>query len=309
MCICVVRDEVDVIAQSLTAALAWADRIGVLDNGSVDGTAEVVRDLAERDDRILYLGSDARPFGDDIRIGIFEALRREARDGDWWCRLDADEFYVGDPRVQLARVAQDEHSVWTASLNYYFTDRDLARHLAEPGFYDSPDVPITDKLRHYMNYWSEPRFFRHTSGLTWRPGDGGFPRAIWSRPASTERVLVRHFPYRSPAQIDKRLATRARDAETSVTFEHENGSAWVQAVVDFRSDPGTFAHPAERVTQTWRDRVVPAEVLDYDDHDGRFVINDQLMPPIPAPRRMLPRPLARVQRAVARVGRTDRSGF
>jgi hypothetical protein len=113
-------------------------------------------------------------------------------------------------------------------------------------------------------------------------------------------VLVRHFPYRTPAQIDRRLAARGRDATTRAAFAHENGRAWVQAILDSRSDSSALADLAEAPASSWHDRVVPAAALDYDDHSGAFVINEHLMPSIPAPRRLLPRPVDRLQRAVVR---------
>ena len=41
-----IKNEADVIGQSLAAAAAWADCIYVYDNGSDDGTWEIVRELA-----------------------------------------------------------------------------------------------------------------------------------------------------------------------------------------------------------------------------------------------------------------------
>ena len=275
--LCVMKNEADVIEQTLLDALRWCDVVYVLDNGSDDGGWERVRRLAGENPAIVAHGRDERPFTDDIRAVLFDAYASQARPGDWWCRLDADEFYLDDPREVLAAVDADAFSVWSASLSYYFTDEDAARFAADPEAY-ADDVPVEEKIRYYLNHWSEPRFFRHETGLRWREGDGGYPSAVFARPASPTRVLLRHFPYRSPAQIQRRLDARAAGAE----FAHENVANWAQAVAGIR-EQGRFVGQPGAQTATWLDRVVAASALDFDAHDGHFVVNDELMPPIPAP--------------------------
>jgi hypothetical protein len=39
-------------------------------------------------------------------------LACERLDGDWWCILDADEFYIDDPREFLEAVPKRFSSVW-----------------------------------------------------------------------------------------------------------------------------------------------------------------------------------------------------
>jgi hypothetical protein len=286
------KNEADVIEQTLVDALRWCDLVYVLDNGSDDGGWERVRALSLREPRIVAHGRDLRAFTDDIRAQLYTAYAPSAREGDWWCRLDADELYVGDPRTVLDAVRPEHFSVWSASLSYYFTDADAARFAADPALY-ADDVSVLDRCRYYLNHWSEPRFFRHEPGMRWREGDGGYPAALWSRPAAPTRVLLRHFPYRSPAQIQRRLDARAAGAE----FAHENVGGWAEAVVAIRSAGGFVPGPFSAGSAGWRDRVLAASALDYDAHDGEFVINESLMPPIPAP---LPR--SRRWRASARSG-------
>jgi len=276
--LCVMKNEADVIAQTLRDALRWCDAVYVLDNGSDDGGWEIVQALALEDPRIVPHARDTRRFTDDIRAVLYDAYSSEAREGDWWCRLDADEFYLDDPRVVLADVPQQCFSVWSASLSYYFTDVDAERWERDPEAF-ADGVPVQDKCRYYLNHWSEPRFFRHLDALRWREGDGGYPAALWARQASPERILLRHFPYRSPEQIQRRLDARAAGAE----FAHETVGGWADAVAGIRAHGAFLGGPATGAPVTWRDRVVAASALDYDAHDGSFVVNEQLMPAIPEP--------------------------
>lgn len=280
--ICVMKNEADIIQQTLTDALRWCDEIFVLDNGSEDDGLERVQSMSAVDSRIVLSGRDLRPFHDGIRAQIYSAHSRAATQGDWWCRLDADEFYVDDPRDLLAATPATYYSVWSASMSYYFTDVDAARYEADPAQYDD-DVPVEEKCRYYLNHWSEPRFFRHVPGQRWHAEDGGYPTAVWARPASPQRIRLKHFAYRSPAQIQKRLDGRRAQAGAGGEFSHEAVVDWAKAVAGIR-EHGHFAGTAgESVADSWVQRVVPASALDFDAHDGTLIVNHELMPPIPEP--------------------------
>ncbi len=292
--LCVVKDEADILGQMLTRALAWCDEILVLDNGSTDGTWELVNRLAESHPAIVPVGRDTRPFFDDIRVELFRAREREAKPGDWWCRLDADEFYVDNPREVLAAIPAGDFSVWSASLSYYFTELDANRYAENPDAFDD-NVPIDEKCRYYINHWSEPRFFRHTQGLSWRVGDGGFPQALWDRPASKRRILLKHFAYRSPTQIQRRLDARRESFAEHPEFSHEAVVDWADAVAGIRRNGGFVGTPGDSIPEFWTARVVPAAALDFDAHDGIFVVNDDLMPQLPSPRSGISRLSSRVR--------------
>jgi glycosyltransferase involved in cell wall biosynthesis len=114
-CMSLVKNECDIVAQSLTEAATWADAIYVYDNGSDDGTWEIVRELASTQRQIIPFEHDATPFSQALRRRIFEAFRDRSAHGDWWCLLDADEFYIDDPRTFLAAVPEPYDEVWSAS--------------------------------------------------------------------------------------------------------------------------------------------------------------------------------------------------
>src|SRR6185503_5119692 len=97
--LCVVKNEADIIEQTLRSAARWCDSIYVLDNGSTDGTWEKVQALAGELPAVIPFMRDARPFDDSIRGEILRHHAARAKRDDWWCILDADEFYVADPRA------------------------------------------------------------------------------------------------------------------------------------------------------------------------------------------------------------------
>jgi hypothetical protein len=277
---CIVKDEADVIAECLTAAAEWCDHIYIFDNGSSDETWAIAQELAARLPSVVAWKTDPAPFSDGLRAEIFHQFRAGSRPGDWWCRLDADEFYIDDPRVFLRKVPEDLDVVWTASFSYYFTDKDAELYKEDPSRY-ADDVPVEERLRYYVNHWGEPRFFRYRDQLQWTQG-GGFPDGVDTAPAYPVRIWLKHFPYRSPQQISKRLAARSESLARGV-FEHEAIADWGNAVGAVRTTRALMDKTGvEFATLRWEDRVVPSASLDYDAHDQRLAVNESLMPKLPA---------------------------
>ena len=57
--LCIVKNEADVLQETLISALHWCDHIYVFDNGSNDGTWELVKELAKRHLEIVpYMQDD-----------------------------------------------------------------------------------------------------------------------------------------------------------------------------------------------------------------------------------------------------------
>jgi glycosyltransferase involved in cell wall biosynthesis len=269
--ICLVKDEQDIVGQTLASAMTWCDRIYVIDNGSKDGTWELIEGLSREFPGTIQVDRDARPFSRALRGAVYRRHRTESVFGDWWCILDADELYIDEPRGFLGGVPARYDSVWSASFQFYFTDEDLRRYEEQPSRYGD-DVPIESKIRYYVNNWSELRFFRQTDRVRWNDGDlspTGIGRTF------PGRIRLKHFQYRSPGQIQKRTAARfaARGG-----FAHERRPGWQDAALlppDRRSGDELEAPP------DWRSRIMPTEGLDLDVGDGRYVIRPDLMPPMP----------------------------
>jgi hypothetical protein len=268
-----VKNEADVIGQSLEAAAAWADSIYVYDNGSDDGTWEIVRELAATHPQIVPYKQDSTPYAQSLRRELFERYR--GAPGDWWGIVDADEFYIDDPRGFLAPIPERFGEIWSASFEYYFTDVDAARYDEDPTAY-ADDVPVGDKCKHYINNWSEPRFFRDTERVEW--AEGGWPEGLG--PAYPERIRLKHYQYRSPQQIQRRIDLR-REALERGSFMHEMLPDWRQAILRPLDVDFAAAHPAYAPT-TWHDRVVEASLLTEDR--GEYVVDEAALPPIPRAR-------------------------
>mgnify|MGYP006279081359 CR=1 FL=1 len=279
--ITVVKNEADIVGDTLRRALDWADAIYVLDNGSTDGTWEILRTLADESPAVFLAGRDVGRFHDGIRAQIYHQFEARSRPGDWWCRLDADEIYIDDPRTFLHRVPPRYGLVWGSSFTYYFTDRDLARYETDPSRY-AASVPIDERIRYYHNNWSELRFVRETPDLFW-PDERDWP--IRTQGPYPRRIRVKNFVYRSPEQIRRRLDDRyeaiAASAELGAScFQHEQPANWVD--VQLGRAPRVIEDDPAPSPPSWRSRIMPAAELHYDAGDGTYVeAPPGTLPPLP----------------------------
>lgn len=286
--LCLVKNEADVIAQTLHAASRWCDHIYVLDNGSDDRTWDIVLELASKLPAVVPFKSDPKPFTDSLRGEILRHYRARARPGDWWAVIDADEFYIDDPRAFLSRVPVRYRAVWPQLYAFLFTDIDAQAYDRDPRRY-APEVPVTDRLHHYvLGQYSELRFFRHDPGLAEIPAD--------LEPIYPERIRMRHYGYRSPDQISIRLETR-REPMQRGEFIHEKRSNWAPG-----GDAAAGPAAAGDMPRGWRERIVPHGECHLDSGV------DSLLPPLPwtppgvtgqpRPRR---RPEGRLRRVIGRI--------
>jgi hypothetical protein len=278
-----VKNEADILQETLSAALHWSDYIYVLDNGSTDGTWEMVKELAQQHPEVVPFKQDDVMFSRALRADIFDAFRSNLGHQDWWCELDADEFYIDDPRIFLAKIPERFQTVYSASLNYYFTDLDLDICRRDPAEYLK--IPVQQRLRYYLANHGEPRFFRHRDDILWtRSHDyGGYPpEVLFGTPAYPVRIWLKHYQYRSPEQIQQRLHIRRPLIEAGSAFPHEAKADWLAANTT-RQRPRSCSEEGlpEFAAANWEERIVPSAALDYDRFDRRYIVNEKLMPEFP----------------------------
>jgi glycosyltransferase involved in cell wall biosynthesis len=272
--ICLVKDEVDIIGETLREAQRWCDHIYIYDNGSTDGTWEQVQLISKHSNGqiIIFKRSDV-PFHDKLRGEVFEYYRGNSTIGDWWSRLDADEMYIDDPREFLSSVHDECDSVYSSSFQYYFTDKDWEIYRENPAAY-AAGVSVREKCRYYLNNWSELRFIRHKRTTLW---DRHVAWPYKLAKAYPRRIRLKHYQYRSPDQIQKRVNGRVRTG-----FAHERTSNWQQVITTSFKDRKYYPRTLHsKEDMNWTDRTVDSSFLDYDNDDGKWVAREDLLPPLP----------------------------
>ena len=204
-----VRDEADIIGQCLQHALQWVDAIYVFDTGSVDETWEIVQDFAGRDNRVVPMRKEPVFFSDTLLRGyMFHIARQQMREGDWFLRLDADEFHhIAPPTFVKNHMRPHE----TVAYHQYYDFRLLQSEVDawKQGAESRANRAqlIEERRRHYtVSVYSEPRLCRYRSTMQWAetvsfPFNAGY--------VARERLHIRHYPQRDPVQLERRCRLRA----------------------------------------------------------------------------------------------------
>lgn len=251
--LCLVRNEGDIITQTLLHASRFCHRIYVWDNGSTDDTWERIHALAHPS--IELFSREATPFHDGLRAKIFNAMRHECTPGDWLYILDGDEFLVGHPHRAIAVAEKEAASqINTLQYNFYFSDRDWVHYKSGK---EDRNVPIAERRRYYRFANIEQRFFRFDPNMQWPEyTTERYPRGF-AIPPKLKRCSYRlpncHYQYRDPEQIQLRLETRraARQANQS-NFLH-------------------YSALDEEIN--WQRFIVPSHDLHHYNNDGQFKLN------------------------------------
>jgi|ERR1017187_7767309 glycosyltransferase involved in cell wall biosynthesis len=221
-CIALTKNEADVIGLCLTEAAKWADHIYVYDGQSTDGTWEIVKSLNHP--RIIPWKQDGKVFKEGLRAEVFDEFRHLSSEGDWWLQLNVDEFYPEDPRTFFQRVPPAHGVVWGTNVEYYLTEKDIE----ELDFSQSFER-IRPALRYYKVFWSEPRAFRYRPRLVWNP-EWAWPRHPGL--VAKERIIFKHYPYRSPQQIQMRLDVRRDNRSRGFAgWDHAKELNWKSKIV------------------------------------------------------------------------------
>lgn len=196
------RNEEDMIEEMLHANAPYVDTIFALD-GSSDGTERILKGHPKverllRDEEVA-LGGRVRDFH---RQTLLEAAQERYGFGHWFTLMHGDEIFHSDPRAVIAAAErQGAQRVNWAVMQFFLHPNDAP----------DPGKPVQERLRWYSPFWVEIRQFRGGKRTAYPPGQHGkvIPDGVGWRPYS-KMPLLKHYPYRSPAQMQARL----KDIET-----------------------------------------------------------------------------------------------
>jgi glycosyltransferase involved in cell wall biosynthesis len=225
--ICLVKNEDDIIAQTLTYALRHCTKIFVIDNGSTDGTWKIVQSLSEEHSQIIPLLQTYEPYTEGLLALAYNKYHSEFSDQDWWLVLDADEFLAEDPQPVIQCAMGDKADmIHTWQIQFFYTDVDRRGWMEER---DSRDIPIFARRRYYSINWQEVRLFRNYPGRPWNVKISGKVPDSHTK-VCRRRILNRHYQYRDPEQIKKRLLLRFGHP----SFTHVKSLDWESVIVPSR---------------------------------------------------------------------------
>lgn len=203
-----VKDEADVIAQSVAWALEQFDHVLVADNGSTDGTVEIVEQLGVElvhDPEVGYYQSAAMSALADVA---------RVRGAQWVVCVDADEFWCADEGTVAERLA-------ALPAEALIAQAPLFDHVATPGHALSPwrrtaPAPLPKVA------------FRAVPGLVVGQGNHSVSFPDVRDPLTVTGALeVRHFAIRSPEQMIRKARNGAA-AYAATDLPADVGAHWRQ---------------------------------------------------------------------------------
>jgi glycosyltransferase involved in cell wall biosynthesis len=218
-----VRDEGDIIGQCLERLLEWADAIYVFDTGSVDETYDIVGSYARLDSRVRCLGRAPVYYNENrVRGYLFARAREVLSNGDWFLRVDADEFHHVTPQEFVReRLNPRETVVYHQYYNFELTEGEVAQWEAGRETLEDRRRPISDRRRRYtVSVYAEPRMCQYRASMRW-PVAVSFPYNAGL--VARARFPIRHYPHRDPLQLARRCRLRA-----VMMADAQNGSHWVE---------------------------------------------------------------------------------
>lgn len=269
-----VRDELDVLPATLAHMLAECDAVIVADNGSTDGTYEMLMDEARRlNGPLLVLTDFEVGYYQSRKVTRLAGVARDELGAEWVVPWDADEVWLsrGGERVADALAALPE-SVLVA-------EADLWDHVSTARDPDDPNPVRRMRWRRSAPAALPKVAVRARRDVTIAQGNHSASFDGVDLPGRACNLLtVRHFPYRSAAQTVRKVRNGAEAYAATVLGEAE-GAHW-------RGWGAILADEGERAIEDlylkWHWREEPRRPL---------AIDGELQPPLvldPAPVRCAP---------------------
>lgn len=205
-----VRDEDDIIGETIQKALSWIDSIWVLDTGSTDETYTILEELSASDTRIRLLGRHELTFNQSLRSYVFQEARAYFSDGDWIIKMDADEIhYISPPEFVKNYVSRLDGAIYLRWYYFRLTEGEANNYLSgEVDVYQDRKLSIIERRRFYkIPSHSEPRLFKYRPTMRFHHGNN-WP--FYAGQKCRYQIPIMHFPHRDPVQMKKRFSLRNR---------------------------------------------------------------------------------------------------
>jgi len=217
-----VRDEVDIIAAMIEHHVAQgADLIIATDNGSVDGTTEVLQQYADLG--VVELHHD--PVFRKQQYAVVTAMARRActeHQADWVVNADADEFWVPCVRDLTLRSALEAIPL---SLNAFTVP--VTNLVGPPAMRGSGIDRLvwrdqrTPEQLHAVGIYAQPTddvVHRGDPDVKVAQGNHFVSLKSTGQPDAAHALEVLHLPWRSWEQFEQKVANTGRSYEANPTL-------------------------------------------------------------------------------------------
>ena len=232
-----VRDEVDIISQNMQFHLDHGvDAIVAIDNGSTDGTRDVLQDFA-RSGVATVIDEPGRDYQQSEWVTRAALHARDAMGADWIFSNDADEFWTtpeGDLKAPLARAQADIQVCrrmnmiypWDTPDDTPWLDRLIYRSITPPSVPTMKDFYTATLPAPYFCLALQPKVLMRAKGL--QKISQGNHAAAYEHPAEQENlpVAIFHFPVRTREQLEKKIVQGGQAYGANTKLAPEMGWHW-----------------------------------------------------------------------------------
>lgn len=223
-----VRDEVDIIGENIRFhATQGVDHFIIMDNGSVDGTRELLLALSEEFD-IQLIDNPQHTIDQDLWVTQMAQQVRESGRADWVIHNDADEFWVNSSGSLKSEIRHDVGVVSVLRQNmlpflsdvsvpgYRFFDNVMrvAKPLGRGTSVVNPDEPLDIE----MNLRELPvKVMCRLNGLH-HVRMGNHSVSHDGAVTHSDKTLIYHFPIRTFEQFVKKVRNYGSALEANSRF-------------------------------------------------------------------------------------------
>lgn len=157
-----------------------------------------------------------------LRSYMFHVAREQMDDGDWFLRVDADEFHhIPPPEFVKDHMRKHETIAYHQYYDFRLLESEVDAWNRGEEILADRTRSIEERRRHYtVSDYSEPRLCRYRSTMRW-PMTVSFP--FNAGYVARQRLPIRHYPHRDPVQLERRCRLRA-----IMMADEENRSNWTR---------------------------------------------------------------------------------
>lgn len=218
-----VRDEVQVVAANLDFHLAHGvDFVVATDNGSVDGTREILAEY-ERKGVLVLLDEPGRDFMQDAWTTRMAHLAHDRFGADWVLSNDADEFWCpagGDLRALVRDVPADVVRVRRVDLLPTLEQAALANY----AFSDNVLCPREGLVSARPK--TAPKVLFRASTLVSVEAGNHDVRATSSRRVEARDATIFHFPFRTYDEFETKVRNGGAALRQNTHWPASWGAHW-----------------------------------------------------------------------------------
>lgn len=219
--IAMVRDEDDIIGDVVQHMLAQVDALIIADNLSTDHTGRILELIADHNSNLVVYLDDEVGYQQSLKMSALARLAHEEFGAEWIVPFDADEvWYAPTPRLGdfLRTLPPGDDIVRARLFDHVCTGRD-----------DPTIASPTTRIQWRRSYVAPlPKVAcRYRDGLTIEMGNHGANYQDLGGRVSDRRIAVRHFPYRSPEQVVRKVRNGA-EAYAATDLPEHFGAHWRQ---------------------------------------------------------------------------------